>query len=138
MTDVLDTGMDLKIARIRQLVKATDLAERMGVSRATLHRIEGLAGGCVMAVDPTSRTSAPSRAVSGGRGRAQMARTTVLVAAVLEGQALCDEVMAGAQRMQTLAAVGDRVSLVNEAGRIGTRAVTARREFQRLASAIDR
>jgi DNA-binding XRE family transcriptional regulator len=44
MTDVLDTGMDLKVERIRRLVKATDLAERMGISRATLNRIEGLAG----------------------------------------------------------------------------------------------
>jgi hypothetical protein len=67
-----------------------------------------------------------------------MARTTVLIAAVVEGQALCDEVMAGAQRMQTLAAIGARVSLVNEAGRLGTRASTARIEFSRLAKLIDR
>jgi DNA-binding Xre family transcriptional regulator len=44
MTDVLTTGVDLKVARIRRLVKATDLAAQMGVSRATLNRIEGLAG----------------------------------------------------------------------------------------------
>ncbi len=71
------------------------------------------------------------------RGKPQMARTTVLVAAVIEGQALCDEVMAGATRMQTLAAVGDRASLVNEAGRLGSRAHTARREFRRLAELIE-
>lgn len=40
MTDVLVTGMDLKIARIRQQVSATDLAARMGVSRATVTNIE--------------------------------------------------------------------------------------------------
>jgi hypothetical protein len=67
-----------------------------------------------------------------------MARTTVLVAAVLEGQALCDEVMVAANHMQTLAASGERALLVNTAGRIGARAHTARREFQRLAGLIDR
>lgn len=40
MTDVLVTGMDLKVARIRQSVKATELAARMGVSRATVTNIE--------------------------------------------------------------------------------------------------
>lgn len=44
MTDVLVTGMDLKIARIRQQVSATDLAARMGVSRATVTNIEQRAG----------------------------------------------------------------------------------------------
>jgi hypothetical protein len=67
-----------------------------------------------------------------------MARATVLVAAVVEGVALCDEVMAGATRLQTLAATGERAQLSNEAGRLGFRAFTARREFRRLASLVDR
>lgn len=91
-----------------------------------------------MALD-AARITRPraSTAAMRGRGRPDMTRTTVLVAAVIEGQALCDEVMAGAQRMQTLAAIGDRVSLVNEAGRLGARATTARIEFRRLASEIE-
>jgi hypothetical protein len=55
----------------------------------------------------------------------------------VEGQALCDEVMQGATRIQTLAATGERTRLVNEAGRLGARAHTARIEFRRLASEIE-
>lgn len=55
----------------------------------------------------------------------------------IEGQALCDEVSAGATRLQTLAAAGSRAQLVDEAGRLGHRAQRARGEFARLASEID-
>lgn len=40
MTDVLVTGMDLKLARIRQQVTATALARKMGVSRPYLSQVE--------------------------------------------------------------------------------------------------
>jgi hypothetical protein len=72
------------------------------------------------------------------RGKPNTVRTTLLVAALIEGQVLAEEVAKSATRMQTLAATGERALLINEAGRIGTRAVTARREMQRLASQIDR
>lgn len=38
----MPTGMDLKLRRVAARVKMADLAERMGRSRATLHRYEGL------------------------------------------------------------------------------------------------
>jgi DNA-binding transcriptional regulator YiaG len=37
------TGMDLRLRRTAARVKITDLAARMGRSRATIHRYEGLA-----------------------------------------------------------------------------------------------
>jgi len=37
------TGMDLRLERVAQRVKLQDLAERMGRSRATIHRYEGQA-----------------------------------------------------------------------------------------------
>lgn len=40
MNDVLITGMTLKLERVARQVKATDLAERMGVSRAYLSTLE--------------------------------------------------------------------------------------------------
>lgn len=40
MTDVLVTGMDLKLQRVARQVKATDLAARMGVSRSYLSQLE--------------------------------------------------------------------------------------------------
>ena len=40
MTDVLVTGMDLKLARVARQVTATALAERMGVSRSYLSQLE--------------------------------------------------------------------------------------------------
>lgn len=72
-----------------------------------------------------------------GRGKPRMARATVLVDAVAEGVAFADEVEASATRMQTLAAMGDRIRLAHEAGRLGEKATTARIEFRRLASSID-
>lgn len=40
MTDVLTTGIDLKVQRIRRQVTGRALAERMGISTATLTRLE--------------------------------------------------------------------------------------------------
>lgn len=37
------TGLDLRVERTAARVKLIDLAKRMGRSRATLHRYEGLA-----------------------------------------------------------------------------------------------
>ena len=37
------TGIDLRVERTRAVVKQQDLAARMGRSRATVHRYEGLA-----------------------------------------------------------------------------------------------
>ncbi len=39
----MTTGMELRLARVAQRVKLNDIAKRMGRSRATLHRYEGLA-----------------------------------------------------------------------------------------------
>ena len=66
-----------------------------------------------------------------------MARATVLVSAVVEGQVLADEVMAGAERIQTLAASGSRSEIANTAGRLGFLAFEARRELRKLAQGID-
>lgn len=41
MTDVLLTGMDLKLERVARQVTATALAEKMGVSRSWLSMLEG-------------------------------------------------------------------------------------------------
>ena len=40
MTDMLVTGMDLKLERVARQVTATALAERMGVSRSYLSQLE--------------------------------------------------------------------------------------------------
>lgn len=47
MTDVIVTGLDLKLARVARFVKATDLAARMGTSPSAVSRIESR-----FAVDP--------------------------------------------------------------------------------------
>lgn len=47
MTDVLVTGMTLKLERVAQSVKQTDLAAKMGVSRPYLSALENR-----YAVDP--------------------------------------------------------------------------------------
>ena len=41
MTDMLVTGMTLKLERVARNVKQGDLAERMGVSRSYLSMLEG-------------------------------------------------------------------------------------------------
>lgn len=73
--------------------------------------------------------------VRNGRQRAFYALVRAAEIAV-EGQAFADEVSMVSARLQTLAATGDRARLVNEAGRMGTRAEQVRREFARLASEI--
>ena len=40
MTEMLVTGMDLKLERVARQVKAMDLAARMGVSRSYLSQLE--------------------------------------------------------------------------------------------------
>lgn len=40
MTDVLVTGMDLKVARVRRMVTQAQLAERMGIHPLTVLRME--------------------------------------------------------------------------------------------------
>lgn len=72
-----------------------------------------------------------------GRGKPQMARVTLLVEACLEGQCFAQEVMSAATAMQLHAAIGERVRLAQEAGRLGVRAQKARDEFRRLAGEIE-
>lgn len=79
----------------------------------------------------------PSLTLLRGRGRPDMVRSTLLAAAVIEGQVLAEDVARVAARIQTLAATGERARVINEAGRLGSRAFTAREEFRRLASEID-
>lgn len=74
-----------------------------------------------------------------GRGRPDMVtmRTTTYLAGIIEGQALAQEGIAVAERMQTLAAIGSRQLLAAEAGRFGVRSTAALAELRRLAGALD-
>lgn len=84
-----------------------------------------------------STPTAPSRAVSGGRGRPQLVHATTAVAVVVEAQCFARDVIDGATRIQTMAATGDRARLVHEAGRLGQRATAYHAEFARLAAEIE-
>lgn len=76
-------------------------------------------------------------AVAAPRRSIEMVRRTSLVAAVVEGAALTDEVMRAATELQTLGATGNRAQIVHAAGRLGHRAQQYRAEFRRLAGDIE-
>ena len=65
-------------------------------------------------------------------------RATTQVARLMEGMCFADEVMLGVERIQTAAAIGNRATVVFEAGRLGHRAEAYRAELQRLAKGLDR
>lgn len=55
----------------------------------------------------------------------------------LEGVALTDEVAAGVARITTAAMAGSRHAVINEAHRMGYRALRYRAEFRRIAAEIE-
>ena len=85
----------------------------------------------------------PSRAVprrlAGSRGVPVRVVLEVndALAPCLEGIALCDELVAGVARITTAAMAGSRMATVNEAHRLGFRALRYRAEFRRLAAEIE-
>lgn len=92
-----------------------------------------------MAVSATPATNARpgASAALSGRGVPDLVRRTSLVAAVVEGAALTDEVMRAAAELQTLGATGNRAQIVHAAGRLGYRAQQYRAEFRRLAGDVE-
>ena len=59
------------------------------------------------------------------------------LAPLLEGQALCDDVAAGVERIRNAAQAGSRMAVLNEAGRLGYRAQGYRARFRRMAAEIE-
>lgn len=78
-------------------------------------------------------------AVPGRRGVATRVVLDVndALAPCVEGIALCDDAVAIANRIVMAAAAGSRQSVVNEAGRLGNRAIAYRAEFRRMAGWIE-
>lgn len=72
-----------------------------------------------------------------GRGRPQLVRATTAVAVVMEAQCFARDVVDACGRIQTMAAMGDRARLVQEAGRLGDKATNYGREFAALAAEIE-
>lgn len=81
-----------------------------------------------------------ARAVLDGR-RGIPDRIVITVADALapcvEGQALASDVEAGVARITTAATAGSRLAVINEANRLAFRAADYRREFRRIAAAIE-
>ena len=59
------------------------------------------------------------------------------LAPCLEGIALCDDMVAGVARITTAAMAGSRMAAVNEAHRLGYRALRYRAEFRAMAAGIE-
>lgn len=59
------------------------------------------------------------------------------VGAILENQVLAHDVMRSTRLIHNAAMTGNRALVLNEAGRLHTRAVAARDELRRLASEIE-
>ncbi len=62
---------------------------------------------------------------------------TDALAPCIEGIALTDDVTAGVARITTAAMAGSRMAVLNEAQRLGYRALAYRAEFRRLAAEIE-
>lgn len=77
---------------------------------------------------------------TGGRGHPLTItqRRTTAFAPYLEGIALADEVIAGAERIQTAVATGNRELAVNEAGRLGHRATVTRDELREMVGRLEK
>lgn len=79
------------------------------------------------------------RAIPGVRSDSQ--RVVLLVndalAPTVEGQALCDDIAAGVAQITTAAMAGSRHAVLNEAQRLGYRALRYRAEFRRMAADIE-
>lgn len=89
----------------------------------------------------STRTGRPGalQTPSEGRGHPRLVtlRRTTALASVMEGIALADEVIAGAERIVTAAAAGSRQHLANEAGRLGYRANGYRSRFRAMAAELE-
>jgi len=85
----------------------------------------------------------PSRAVprrlAGSRGVPVRVVLEVndALAPCIEGVAFAQDVIAGVERIVMAAAAGSRQAVVNEAARLGHRAIAERNEFRRLAAEIE-
>lgn len=62
---------------------------------------------------------------------------TEALAPCIEGVALTDDVAAGVARIVTAATAGSRHAVINEANRLGHRALAYRAEFRRMAAFIE-
>ncbi len=93
-----------------------------------------------MAIHPAPTPMRASRAVVGGR-RGIPTRIALdmndALAPCLEGIALADTVAAAVTRIAMAATAGSRMAVLNEANRLGHRALAARAEFRRLAAFIE-
>lgn len=89
--------------------------------------------------DPVPGAHRPIRRVGGSRGVPERVIQDVgdALAPCAEGVAFAMDVIAGVERIVLAAAQGSRQAVVNEAGRLGHRAMAERAEFQRLARAIE-
>ncbi len=88
---------------------------------------------------PVARRAVSDATAGNGRGHPLTVRmrATTYLAGLLEGEALAQEVIAGAERIQTAAAVGSRQLVCHEAGRLGVRATAALGELRRLAAGFE-
>lgn len=86
---------------------------------------------------PTLVRREASRSVLGARGVPALVRRTSLVAATVEGVAFASEVIRETAALQTLGATGNRMQVVNAAGRLGSLAEQYREEFRRLAGEVE-
>lgn len=93
-----------------------------------------------MALDTAPTPIEAPRAVLGGRRgiptRIALDMTEAL-APCIEGVALTDDVAAGVTRIVTAATAGSRHAVINEANRLGHRALAYRAEFRRMAAFIE-
>lgn len=62
---------------------------------------------------------------------------TDALAPCIEAVALCDDMVAGVARITAAAMAGSRMAVMNEANRLGYRALRFRSEFRRMAAAIE-
>lgn len=92
-----------------------------------------------MAVGTTPLTIEASQAVLRGRGQSQriVLRLDDALAGPLEGVAFAAEVVASVNRITLAAASGSRMATVDQANRLGERALRFRDECRRLAAAIE-
>lgn len=79
------------------------------------------------------------RRLAGSRGRPQrvVLDVTDALAPCIEGVAFAQDVIAGVERIVMAAAAGSRHAVVNEAGRLGHRAIAERDAFRRMAAEIE-
>jgi hypothetical protein len=92
-------------------------------------------------LDTTKRAFAapgPSDAPVGGRGHADMVmlRTTAYLEVVIEGGSLAAEALDAASVIHAAAASGNRALVVNEAGRLASKAAAYRERFRQWADEV--